>query len=277
MMDRLQKKCLIAAVTSHGLLVTLLIVGPAFFISPDRLDPHQTITVIPDTVSDGPTQIHGQATPSDPAPAPAPASQVVQPPQPVRPPLPTPVNPPPRVTPNPARSEFEPALPATRGRSGEFRPAVRPTPSRSNTSTPPSRNPNPQASAENARKIAAINARLNALANSIGKGAPIQMPQGTSDDVNSVANYGDLVYSIYQAAWTKPLSSTDANSTVLVSVTIARNGNVIKHEILKPSGNATMDKSIERTLENVTFVKEFPDGATDSERTFQIQFNLQSK
>ena len=82
MMDRLQKKCLIAAVASHGLLVTLLIVGPAFFIAPDRLDPHQTITVIPDTISDGPTQIHGQATPSEPAPAltgPCPASRAAGP------------------------------------------------------------------------------------------------------------------------------------------------------------------------------------------------------
>ena len=48
-------------------------------------------------------------------------------------------------------------------------------------------------------------------------------------------------------------------------------------ELIKPSGNAVMDKSIERTLDNVTFVQPFPPESKDDERTFQIQFNLKSR
>jgi TonB family protein len=87
-----------------------------------------------------------------------------------------------------------------------------------------------------------------------------------------MANYGDLIYSRYRAAWIPPLGLEDESISVTASVTIARDGQVLRHEITKRSGNAAMDASIDSTLENVTFIEAFPAGSTDSQRTFTIKF-----
>jgi outer membrane biosynthesis protein TonB len=52
---------------------------------------------------------------------------------------------------------------------------------------------------------------------------------------------------------------------------------VISALILSPSGDANVDSSVQRTLDRVTFVAPFPDGATEKERTFIINFNLKTK
>jgi TonB family protein len=64
---------------------------------------------------------------------------------------------------------------------------------------------------------------------------------------------------------------------VVVSVTIDRDGNVMSGHITKHSGNAAMDRSIENTLEKVTFIEPFPAGSKDQQRTYTIKFNLQAK
>jgi len=38
-----------------------------------------------------------------------------------------------------------------------------------------------------------------------------------------------------------------------------------------------MDASIQRTLERVTFIAPFPNGAVEKERTYIINFNLKAK
>ena len=65
--------------------------------------------------------------------------------------------------------------------------------------------------------------------------------------------------------------------SVTVSVVIYRDGRVKSHEILQRSGNASMDRSIEATLQNVTYVGPFPSESKDLERKFTIKFNLAAK
>jgi TonB family protein len=60
-------------------------------------------------------------------------------------------------------------------------------------------------------------------------------------------------------------------------VTIGSDGSVIASRILNRSGDAQVDASVQRTLDRVTFVAPFPDGATEKERTFIINFNLKAK
>ena len=67
----------------------------------------------------------------------------------------------------------------------------------------------------------------------------------------------------------------DANAKV--TVTIARDGTVISARILTPSGDAGVDASVQRTLDRVTFIAPFPEGATETERTYTINFNLKAK
>ena len=112
-MNRLQKKCAIATAGIHLLLLTILVVGPAFFSPQPKATDTQVLDVIPANLIDAALNsgIRG-ATP------PAPAPVVVPPPQPVPPtpvvqPAPTPPAPKPVVTPQPSIPEklaqlFEP-------------------------------------------------------------------------------------------------------------------------------------------------------------------------
>jgi TonB family protein len=52
---------------------------------------------------------------------------------------------------------------------------------------------------------------------------------------------------------------------------------VISSHILRSSGNKLMDRSVQATLDNVTFIEPFPEGSTERERTVTIEFNLEAK
>ena len=70
-------------------------------------------------------------------------------------------------------------------------------------------------------------------------------------------------------------ASDDAN--VKVRVTIASDGRVISAQVIGPSGDASVDRSVQNTLDRVTDIAPFPDGSTDTERTYIINFNLKAK
>jgi TonB family protein len=72
----------------------------------------------------------------------------------------------------------------------------------------------------------------------------------------------------------------DANvndETVLVSVTVARDGTVISSRIITPSGNATVDRSVQAALDSVRSIAPFPDGMNEEQHTFQINFEPKTK
>jgi len=132
---------------------------------------------------------------------------------------------------------------------------------------------NAAAQADAARKMSRA---ISGLTTTLGKDKPVQI--GTSSDTAADnANYSDIVYSTYFAAWHPPASLTDEAAAVTVRVTISRNGQVTHHEIITPSGNSSMDRSIELTLDNVMSIAPFPDNSKDLERSYSIKFNLSAK
>ena len=64
---------------------------------------------------------------------------------------------------------------------------------------------------------------------------------------------------------------------VTVRVVINRSGKVTSARILERSSSAVMNRTVQRALDDVRFVAPFPEGAKDTERSFKIIFNLQSK
>ena len=90
-------------------------------------------------------------------------------------------------------------------------------------------------------------------------------------------NYRDIIASKYYNAWSAPPDLDEATPVVLASVTIARDGSVVTAHITKPSGNVSMDRSIAKVLETVTFIEPFPPSFKEQERTVTIKFNLQAK
>ena len=91
------------------------------------------------------------------------------------------------------------------------------------------------------------------------------------------ASYAAWVKTVYENAWIAPEDAATDDAVTKVTVTIASDGTVLSGRISRPSGDAPVDRSVQRTLERVTFVKPFPEGSKDKQRTFIINFNLKAK
>jgi TonB family protein len=58
---------------------------------------------------------------------------------------------------------------------------------------------------------------------------------------------------------------------------VSSDGTVLSSEIMKSSGDSSVDDSVQRTLDRVTFIAPFPEGSTEKQKTFIINFNLKAK
>jgi TonB family protein len=103
----------------------------------------------------------------------------------------------------------------------------------------------------------------------------MEIPTPTGGGGEAYINYALLVKAEYERAWDKPARIDDDSASVRVSVTIARNGDVLSAEILKRSGVSTLDNSVQRALA-LRKLPPFPPEARDAKRTFVIIFKLTS-
>ncbi|HSY75050.1 MAG TPA: TonB family protein [Dongiaceae bacterium] len=268
-MNRLQKKCVIATAGFHLLLLVILFVGPAFFNSKPKVDDSQVLDVIPANLIDAafnsgvkgaqpppPTPI---VTPPQPTPIPPAPKQIVQPapaPQPTITERLEKFFTPAPVKPAPAPVENQPHTPKV-----DLHLVTRNAPKNSTTTKP-------KQNSQAAKNLAAE------LRSKLSTATQIDMPGESSA---AYANYASVVKSIYDQAWTLPDSVANDDENVKVSVTIASDGTVISSHIITPSGDASVDNSVQRTLDRVTFIAPFPEGVTDKERTYTINFNPQLK
>jgi len=267
-MNRLQKKCIIATAGIHLLLLLILFVGPAFFYSKPKADDLQVLDVIPANLVDAAFSSGvANATPPPPAPVtpPAPPTPVVH------------AAPPPPVPPAPTLTERlekyfkpEPVKPAPEKPVIETHKILVST--KLVTRTSPKDTPTPDNSQQQ-RQARAIRNALRNLKSNLATSTTVDMPGNSSV---AYANYAAAVKSIYEQAWILPNDVSD-NANTKVSVTIASDGTVITARIVDPSGDAGLDASVQRTLDRVKFIAPFPEGATDKERTYVINFNPQVK
>ena len=129
-----------------------------------------------------------------------------------------------------------------------------------------------------ARQQAAAAAARQRLANQIlGAASSMQsgFQNGTKVDVGgpggeAYANYGAAVQAAYEDAWKIIQDLSDNDSVVVVRVVIASNGRVEGSSFVRRSGNAAMDRSIQRALDKVKLdgLPPFPEFIKDSERSF---------
>ena len=82
---------------------------------------------------------------------------------------------------------------------------------------------------------------------------------------------------IYVQAWLVPPNLNDSLAVVSITVTVARNGRVLDWQVNKPSSNSAVDKSVRETLQKVIQFEPFPASFRESQRTFNIDFNLKAK
>src|SRR5947209_18271968 len=90
--------------------------------------------------------------------------------------------------------------------------------------------------------------------------------------------YAQYVNNAYTASWDLSTANAGSDSAVIrVSVTIARDGKVLSSSVVGLSGDAEVNKTVQRTLDHVTFIKPFGESAKDEQRTYKINFHFNAK
>lgn len=100
---------------------------------------------------------------------------------------------------------------------------------------------------------------------------------GTGDGTGigpAVANYKQVIRSMYNNAWTSPSTLTECSLRTIAQITIRRDGTVISAKITRFSGDKDLDNSVKKTIDSIHQVPAFPKNSTDSTRTYSIGFNL---
>jgi protein TonB len=267
-MSRLLKKCFFLSVGLHVLLVAVLILGAAFLVTqPEKLPP--VLSMIDPNVLENllnppsPPQTkpninqpsatrHNQVTPPRP-----PVRPIVQPPV-VTLPRPPKVQPKPRPN-NPKSKTPKPKKPSdikvNIGHPKNHTNKTRPNP------------PRPVKPAINAKDVNSALKGLNNLS------AKIKV-QVSGSNRAAFATYAQHVVAVYRRAWQPLIPKNLARARIAeVSVTISRDGRVITARIIRRTGDAALDKSVQRALDKVRSVgKSFPSGSRDAKRTFILDF-----
>ena len=290
-MNRLQKKCILAAVGVHLLLVVIMIVGPAFLSSHENSDDTQVIDFIPANLIDKPFSGGGEKNPT-PAASPTPVSQqtaAVQTPQPkaeVTPPTPQPkpVDQPKAVQPVAQKETTKPTPPKRDPDSLETKPAkAKPQVStelvtRKASSTQTTKSADVAAAAAAAKQHASDVAKsIKNLRQGLSSATAVETPPGFGGGGEAYASYGLVVKSVYESAWIEPSDASADNATASVTVTIGNDGTVISAQLTTPSGDERTDASIQRALDHVKFIAPFPASMTEKQHTYIIDFNLKAK
>ena len=125
---------------------------------------------------------------------------------------------------------------------------------------------------DNARNQQAINRALSSLSHSLSSATTVDMPGHSSA---AYASYASVVKSVYEQALRSNLPSQVAgnNEITTVSITISNDGTVISSHITSHSGDPVWDDAVQRTLDQVSMIAPFPDGTTDKERHYTLNFN----
>ncbi|HZL41749.1 MAG TPA: TonB family protein [Verrucomicrobiae bacterium] len=284
-MNRLQKKCLVGAACFHLLLALILLVGPGFLSSREKMQDMTVLDFVPVKTVDALMSGGGN-----------PKGSLPPPPAPVMPVAPAPPVPGPAVMekappePDPKPVEVKASVPEPD--SLELSP--KPKRKLQITTTPVKRSAvsNQVSSDTRARDQAREQAREMAdarRATAAAFGQAVAGIQGGLSGSTSIelkgpgggglpyANWLQAVKSVYDRAWVLPEGVTDDSATTTASITIARDGRVISATVKRFSGNSTVDHSVQMTLERVRYAAPLPDDAKEDQRTVTINFNAKTK
>ncbi|MEY2429951.1 MAG: TonB terminal [Verrucomicrobiota bacterium] len=272
-MNRFQKKCFITSAGFHLLLAAILLIGPAFLSSKSKPVDVQLLDIVPSNLVDAASG--GGSPKANPPPPTPPAPKVVE-----STPVPQPEKirqaDPPKVTVK-ATESLEVSQDHKRKIQVNLTPVKRiqnPKPADKQTEVDPSikQLADRRKQLANQLKHVADNVRENTSPTTT-----IEEEYGPGGGGPAYANYGAWVKTKYDNAWLAPDDATSDDAVAKVSVTIARDGTVVSAHITKASGDSQVDRSVQATLDRVTFIAPFPDAAKEKQRTYIINFNLKAK
>lgn len=274
-MTRLLKKCIFLSIGLHVLVAALLIAVAAFFITkPEKVAP--TLSMIAPEVLDN--LLNPQSAPVQPRVTPTPPQPPVQrnrtpepptprPPNKVAPvPTPTPPKPLPKK-PSPTKKTTPPkSTPAKKRPAIKINASTKTVNGGGSTSRSPVAPPiRPSVNTEGLRKT------VKNLRTQLSAGIKVNVSGANAAAFTSYAQY---VVSVYRRTWEPLIPKTLARSRVaVVSVTVDRTGKVLSARVVRKTGDAALDRSVQSALDRVRSIgKPFPSGSNDSKRTFTLDF-----
>ena len=287
-MNRTQQKCFVASTGFHLLLIMILLIGPAFLSSKSKSDNSPILDVIPGKLIDAAFSGGGNPLAKPPPPdIPAPPKPQIA--QPTPPPQPTQVR-----QPDPPQKPVEEVKPTkpdpnsleTRDDHKRRKPEVNTTlvehkpntgkPVKPSTTTSTADNEERQRADARRRAADLIGATARSLRNDVSPGTSLEA-YGPGGGGEAYASYDAVVKSVYWHAWTPPEDTASDAAITKATVTIESDGSVLSARIIKPSGDTSVDRSVQRALDQVRFIAPFPEGVKDKQRTYTINFDLKAK
>jgi TonB family protein len=284
-MNRLQKKCFIASAGLHLLLISILVICPAFLSTKTHQDEMEVLDFVPAKTVDALVSGGGRpdAKPLAPTPTPQP-KPIAQPPAPAPKPQ-EPVKPPePEPEPQPKAPDPEGLLQSkeTRKKKPEINTKLitrRTDDVAKRRADAESREQQRAATAVRQRLARQIGEMADSLRDEVSGGGISMDLKGPGGGGLPYANFLQSVMSVYKRAWsgTVPNDATDDDVSAEASVTIARSGKVVDWNIVHSSGRPAVDSSVRAVLEKVTFAAPLPDDARENQRTVNITFEVNAK
>ncbi len=263
------------------LLVVILFMGSAFLGSREKPVTLQYIDIIPFKVIDAP--FVGGRNPNAKPPPPTPQVQAPPVQQPAaQPQPPEKVSPPETVQetrqlkPEPDSLEVNDRKP--RGPQINTQAVVSRKRNKTNLTESSKDSSQAQARADAAARAAQFQSIVQNLKDGRSSSTTIDTPGPGGE---AYAGYEIVLQSIYKRYYDEALSAAgdiaDGNASAEVSVTIERSGSVTSSHLVTSSGNPALDRVVRRVLAKVTYIRPFPEGSKDSQRTFTIVFDLKPK
>jgi TonB family protein len=100
-----------------------------------------------------------------------------------------------------------------------------------------------------AQRREAFNTAVRSLRDNLTPGTTVEMP-GPGGGGPTYANYKQVVGSVYFQAWLVPDDVNTDAATAVATVTIRRDGTVESARLIRSSGTAAVDRSVQATLES---------------------------
>ena len=240
-MGRLKRSCVVGSVVFHALILAMLVLGPMLLAK--REEKARVIDLIPSEVID---KLLSAAAPAAPSPAPAP-------PEPKKP-EPKKAQPKPNLKPKPLTQKPKKITP-------------KPKPKIKVNLNSNVRKPDAQKK-ESQKEAAKQQTALNKLQTKLSGRTSVNVPLGRY----ASAKYESLIRRKYMDATIHP-GAISGDPVVRVRLVIARNGTILSARVTNKSGVASWDRSVQKALDRVKFIKPFPESMKGSQQTFNLNFN----
>ena len=124
---------------------------------------------------------------------------------------------------------------------------------------------------ESQKEAAKRQTALNKLQTKLSGRTSVNVPLGRY----ASANYESLIRRKYMDATIHP-GAINGDPIVKVRLVIARNGRILSARVTGKSGVASWDRSVQKALDRVKFIKPFPESMKGSQQTFNLNFNSRS-